>query len=53
MCARIPLTREELLAVNGMGEKKIEQYGGAFLKKLQEVTRGDREAWNFAFFTRE
>ena len=45
MCARIPLTREELLAVNGMGEKKIEQYGGAFLKKLQEVTRGDREAW--------
>ena len=45
MCARIPLTREELLAVNGMGEKKIEQYGGAFLKKLQEVTRGDRKAW--------
>ena len=28
-----------------MYKKKIEQYGGAFLKKLQEVTRGDREAW--------
>ena len=45
MCARIPLSREELLQVSGMGEKKVQQYGEAFLEKIREVTGGDRETW--------
>ena len=34
MCVRLPRTREELLDVNGMGEKKVKQYGEAFLEVL-------------------
>ena len=34
MCVRLPRTREELLDVNGMGEKKVKQYGEAFLEAL-------------------
>ena len=45
MCIRLPLTEEELLDVNGMGEKKLEQYGGSFLEKIKTVTGGDRETW--------
>ena len=42
MCIRLPLTEEELLDVNGMGEKKLEQYGGSFLEKIKAVTGGDQ-----------
>lgn len=45
MCVKIPLTEEEMLNVNGMGAKKVEQYGGRFLNQIQAVTGGDREAW--------
>lgn len=34
MCVRLPRTRKELLDVNGMGEKKVKQYGEAFLEVL-------------------
>ena len=34
MCVRRPRSQEELLDVNGMGEKKVKQYGEAFLKVL-------------------
>ncbi len=34
MCVRLPRAREELLDVNGMGEKKVKQYGEAFLEVL-------------------
>lgn len=30
MCVKIPLTKEEMLTVNGMGARKLEQYGEAF-----------------------
>ena len=36
---------EILLDVNGMGAKKMEQYGGRFLEKIRSVTGGDREGW--------
>lgn len=45
MCLRIPLTEAEMLNVNGMGEKKVKQYGAVFMEKLMEITEGDREAW--------
>lgn len=45
MCLRIPLTENEMLDVHGMGAKKLEQYGGQFLKKIRSVTQGDRDAW--------
>ena len=45
MCIRIPLTKEEMLEVHGMGQKKLEQYGEAFLEKIQAVTKGDRASW--------
>lgn len=45
MCLRIPLTEDEMLDVNGMGAKKMEQYGGRFLEKIRSVTGGDREGW--------
>ena len=43
MCIKLPLTENEMLDVNGMGAKKMEQYGGQFLEKIREVTGGDRE----------
>nr|WP_294466419.1 DNA helicase RecQ [uncultured Sellimonas sp.] len=43
LCIRMPFTKEELLKVNGMGEKKIAQYGQAFLERIQKVTGGKRE----------
>ena len=30
MCVKIPLTKEEMLTANGMGARKLEQYGEAF-----------------------
>ena len=41
MCLRIPLTEEEMLAVNGMGKRKLEQYGAQFLKRILAVTVGE------------
>lgn len=34
LCGKMPHTREELLEVNGMGEKKVQMYGEAFLAKV-------------------
>ncbi|KGX84128.1 DNA helicase RecQ [Pontibacillus marinus] len=36
LCARLPKTKEEMLTVKGVGEKKFEQYGEVFLEKLQK-----------------
>ena len=45
MCVKLPLTESEMLDVNGMGAKKLEQYGGIFLEKIREITGGNRESW--------
>ncbi len=55
MTMRRPRTEAELLAVNGVGEKKLERYGSAFLEALRaedQVTRplaetGGREGLAF------
>lgn len=46
MCVKIPRTREEMLDVNGVGEKKFEQYGKQFLEKIEEVTKGEKEGYS-------
>lgn len=38
LCVRMPFTKEDLLKVHGMGERKIAQYGEAFLDRIQSVT---------------
>ena len=43
LCVRMPFTKEELLKVNGMGERKAEQYGEAILQKIQSVTGRQRD----------
>ncbi len=34
MCEKMPSTPEELLEVKGVGEKKLEQFGEAFLAEI-------------------
>ena len=48
MCVKIPLTNEEMLTVNGMGAKKLEQYGEAFLYCIRDITNGDKAAYGAA-----
>lgn len=36
MCIKLPLNEGEMLDANGMGTKKLEQYGGIFLEKIRE-----------------
>jgi ATP-dependent DNA helicase RecQ len=37
MVARLPKTKEELLAISGVGPKKLAQYGEAFLEVLRQA----------------
>jgi ATP-dependent DNA helicase RecQ len=39
MCRKHPLTEREFLDVSGVGEVKLERYGGRFLKVLKSFTR--------------
>ena len=48
MCVKIPLTKEEMLTVNGMGARKLEQYGEAFLYCICDITNGDKAAYGAA-----
>jgi len=41
MAASLPVTKEAMLAVSGVGEVKFERYGEAFLKLLKELENGD------------
>ena len=43
MAHRCPQTREALLEVSGVGEKKAERYGQAFLDLLRAWRRGQTE----------
>ena len=36
MAVLLPTTRSEFLEINGVGEKKLEKYGGVFLKEINE-----------------
>ncbi|HWT27187.1 MAG TPA: RQC domain-containing protein, partial [Mobilitalea sp.] len=36
MCAKYPTDKDEMLAVNGVGETKFQRYGGGFLQIIEE-----------------
>ena len=40
MCRKLPKTREEMLSVSGVGEKKYELYGEVFLEEIQKLYEG-------------
>lgn len=43
MCVKLPLDREEMLSVNGVGENKFARYGERFLQEINSFTKGQRE----------
>lgn len=47
MCVRLPMNREEMMEVNGMGAFKYEKYGERFLMCIREHTGGIREKFYF------
>ncbi len=47
MCVRLPMNREEMMEVNGMGAFKYEKYGEKFLGCILEHTGGIREKFYF------
>lgn len=47
MCVRLPMNREEMMEVNGMGAFKYEKYGERFLACIMEHTGGIREKFYF------
>ncbi len=47
MCVRLPMNREEMMDVNGMGAFKYEKYGERFLACIMEYTGGIREKFYF------
>ncbi len=48
MCVKLPLSRQEMLQINGMGAYKTEKYGEDFLKTIMEFTQGRREVLYYA-----
>lgn len=43
MCIKVPLDKEEMLKVSGVGENKYEMYGEQFLRVICEYTGGVHE----------
>ncbi len=41
MCELLPSTKEEFLQVSGVGEKKLERYGGSFLDEIAAFRAGE------------
>ena len=44
LCARQPRTRQELLQISGIGEKKCAMYGAEILEVFERFRRGERPA---------
>lgn len=36
MCAKKPMTKQEMLLVSGVGERKLAQYGKVFLEEIKK-----------------
>lgn len=47
MCVKLPMNREEMFSVTGVGEHKYEKYGERFLACIQEYTGGKKEKLYF------
>lgn len=47
MCVKVPLGRNDMLTVSGVGENKFARYGERFLGEIQTYTGGIREKFYF------
>ena len=47
MCIKVPMNKEEMLTVNGIGEQKYEKYGEAFLTAIQEFSGGKKVSYTY------
>jgi ATP-dependent DNA helicase RecQ len=47
MCVKLPFTREEMLAVNGVGESKYDRYGERFIQSIVDYTDAVKEKLYF------
>ena len=47
MCVKLPMGREEMLTVTGVGENKYEKYGEEFLDCIRAYTGGTKEKFYF------
>ena len=47
MCTMVPLTKEDMLAVSGVGENKYAKYGQQFINAISEFTNGTKEKLYF------
>ena len=47
MCVKVPLNRDEMLTVSGVGTSKFERYGRRFLHEIEEYTGGMHEKFYF------
>lgn len=47
MCMKVPMTREEMLEVSGVGEHKYQKYGQIFLDAIAGFTGGKKEIYYY------
>ena len=47
MCVKLPMDRNEMLTVTGVGENKYEKYGEEFLDCIRVYTGGTKEKFYF------
>lgn len=47
MCVKVPLGKEEMLEVSGVGQNKFQRYGEIFIKEIRDFTQGKREKMYF------
>lgn len=47
MCVKVPLNREEMLNVTGVGQNKYERYGEQFIEFIREFTGGVHQVFYF------
>ena len=47
MCIKVPVSKEEMLRVSGVGENKYERYGERFMEAVREYTGGIHEKFFF------
>lgn len=47
MCVKTPLNKQEMLAVNGVGDNKFTRYGEEFLREISTYTGGKHEKLYF------
>ena len=43
MCVKLPMNKDQMLAVTGVGQQKLEKYGPRFLQEILSFTDGQRE----------